>query len=74
MQRAEPLRVGDRVTAEALVAGVLGGMVTATVLAVFATPLFYVLIARGFRSNKADEAKAGSTHADAVATDSVSAG
>ncbi|MEE7491391.1 hypothetical protein [Methylobacterium oryzae] len=27
MQRAEPLRVGDRVTAEALVAGVLGNMV-----------------------------------------------
>lgn len=26
MQRAEPLRVGDRVTAEALVAGVLGNM------------------------------------------------
>jgi multidrug efflux pump len=29
--------------------GVLGGMVTATVLAVFATPLFYVLIASAFR-------------------------
>ncbi len=29
--------------------GVLGGMVTATVLAVFVTPLFYVLIARAFR-------------------------
>jgi len=26
MQRAEPLRVGDRITAEALVAGVLGNM------------------------------------------------
>ena len=59
---------------QAIGTGVLGGMVTATVLAVFVTPLFYVLIARGFRSNKADEAKAGSTHADAVATDSVSAG
>ena len=59
---------------QAIGTGVIGGMVTATVLAVFVTPLFYVLIARGFRSNKADEAKAGSTHADAVATDSVSAG
>ena len=29
--------------------GVLGGMVTATVLAVFATPLFYLLIASAFR-------------------------
>ena len=29
--------------------GVLGGMITATVLAVFATPLFYFLIARAFR-------------------------
>ncbi|WP_447407052.1 efflux RND transporter permease subunit, partial [Clostridium perfringens] len=30
--------------------GVLGGMVTATVLSVFATPLFYVLVARVFGS------------------------
>ncbi len=30
--------------------GVLGGMVTATVLAVFVTPLFYVVIARVFGS------------------------
>ncbi|KQP07891.1 multidrug efflux RND transporter permease subunit [Methylobacterium mesophilicum] len=29
--------------------GVLGGMITATVLAVFVTPLFYVLIASAFR-------------------------
>ena len=34
--------------------GVLGGMITATVLAVFVTPLFYVLIARAFRSRAAD--------------------
>jgi multidrug efflux pump len=33
--------------------GVLGGMVTATVLAVFVTPLFYVLIARTFRRRRA---------------------
>ena len=32
--------------------GVLGGMVTATVLAVFVTPLFYVLIARVFRRRR----------------------
>lgn len=33
--------------------GVLGGMVTATVLAVFVTPLFYVLIGRAFGSRAA---------------------
>ncbi len=32
--------------------GVLGGMVTATVLAVFVTPLLYVLIARGLSSRR----------------------
>ncbi len=32
--------------------GVLGGMVTATVLAVFVTPLLYVLIAKAFGSHK----------------------
>ncbi|CAO4174427.1 SSD domain-containing protein [Methylorubrum aminovorans] len=39
--------------------GVLGGMITATVLAVFVTPLFYVLIARAFQSRGADAAKDG---------------
>lgn len=39
--------------------GVLGGMITATVLAVFVTPLFYVLIAKAFRSRKADRTKEG---------------
>jgi multidrug efflux pump len=48
--------------------GVFGGMVTATVLAVFATPLFYVLIARAFRSRKARGTKEGSAHAGASAT------
>ncbi len=33
--------------------GVLGGMITATVLAVFVTPLFYVLIASAFRRRDA---------------------
>lgn len=33
--------------------GVLGGMITATVLAVFVTPLFYVLIARAFAGKSA---------------------
>ena len=33
--------------------GVLGGMVTATVLAIFATPLFYVLIASAVRGKRA---------------------
>ncbi|ACL57959.1 efflux RND transporter permease subunit [Methylobacterium nodulans] len=40
--------------------GVFGGMVTATVLAVFITPLFYVLIAsafRGFRAAKRDSGR-----------------
>ncbi|ACB27493.1 hypothetical protein [Methylobacterium radiotolerans] len=40
MQRAEPLRVGDRVTAEALVAGVLGNM--AALEAVLAEEAAYV--------------------------------
>ncbi|MBL7406544.1 hypothetical protein INQ30_29980, partial [Escherichia coli] len=39
-QRAEPLRVGDRVTAEALVAGVLGNM--AALEAVLAEEAAYV--------------------------------
>ncbi|GJE73339.1 multidrug efflux RND transporter permease subunit [Methylorubrum podarium] len=47
--------------------GVLGGMITATVLAVFVTPLFYVLIARAFRSRAADAAKDGSPKSDALA-------
>ena len=33
--------------------GVLGGMVTATILAIFVTPLFYVLIASAVQSRKA---------------------
>lgn len=40
MQRAEPLRVGDRITAEALVAGVLGNM--AALEAVLAEEAAYV--------------------------------
>ena len=44
--------------------GVLGGMITATVLAVFVTPLFYVLIARAFRSRTAEAAKNGNLKAD----------
>ena len=40
--------------------GVLGGMITATVFAVFVTPLFYVLIARAFRQRAADAATGGS--------------
>jgi len=39
--------------------GVLGGMITATVLAVFVTPLFYVLIARVFGSAAAGQPEAG---------------
>ena len=43
--------------------GVLGGMVTATVLAVFVTPLFYVLIASIFRSRKASQPQDRDEHA-----------
>jgi multidrug efflux pump len=43
--------------------GVLGGMVTATVLAVFVTPLLYVLIARAFPRRKAMGTKGGQTDA-----------
>ncbi|MEH3143998.1 MAG: efflux RND transporter permease subunit [Methylobacterium frigidaeris] len=46
--------------------GVLGGMVTATVLAVFVTPLFYVLIARAFSGRKATRTKAGQANAPAA--------
>ena len=46
--------------------GVLGGMVTATVLAVFVTPLFYVLIARAFSGRKVTGTKAGQANAPAA--------
>jgi multidrug efflux pump len=39
--------------------GVHGGMITATVLAVFVTPLFYVLIAKAYCARKADGEKEG---------------
>jgi multidrug efflux pump len=38
--------------------GVLGGMITATVLAVFVTPLFYVLIASAARRKRATSSPA----------------
>ncbi len=43
--------------------GVLGGMITATVLAVFATPLFYVLVASALR--RRDDAASRSARAEA---------
>ncbi len=51
--------------------GVLGGMITATVLAVFATPLFYVLVASALRRRddaapRPDRAEAGRTEAAAA--------
>ncbi len=44
--------------------GVLGGMITATVLAVFATPLFYVLIASGLRRRRTAAAPAAPVRAE----------
>ncbi len=49
-----PLAIATGASQRAIGTGVLGGMVTATVLVVFATPQFYVLIARAFRSRKAE--------------------
>lgn len=49
--------------------GVLGGMVTATVLAVLVTPLFYVRIAKTSGSRKRD----GATHADPVDASALAA-
>ncbi len=54
--------------------GVLGGMITATVLAVFVTPLFYVLIARAFRPKEADMGRGVPSHASTSATHGVPAG
>jgi len=54
--------------------GVLGGMITATVLAVFVTPLFYVLIARAFRPRKAGIDEGAPSHAGASTTHGVPAG
>ncbi|WP_156453660.1 efflux RND transporter permease subunit, partial [Methylobacterium sp. CCH5-D2] len=52
--------------------GVLGGMVTATVLAVFVTPLLYVLVARAFPSRRARGTRDG--QADASAAHGIPAG
>jgi multidrug efflux pump len=52
--------------------GVLGGMITATVLAVFVTPLFYVLIARAFQVRTATATTGG--QADAPAAQGIPAG
>ncbi|MGU3418409.1 hypothetical protein [Methylobacterium sp. D54C] len=56
MQRAEPLRVGDRITAEALVAGVLGNM--AALEAVLAEEAAYVREGRLQEGVAAGEPKA----------------
>ena len=52
--------------------GVLGGMVTATVLAVFATPLFYVLIARAMGARTAPSPADGGARAGAPGTPETS--
>jgi len=54
--------------------GVFGGMVAATALAVFATPLFYVLIARAFRLRKVGKDEDVPSHAGAPTTHGVPAG
>ncbi|KQP28769.1 acriflavine resistance protein B [Methylobacterium sp. Leaf102] len=51
--------------------GVLGGMITATVLAVFVTPLFYVLVAHAFRSRKLDGTRSGANHTEAAVSHGV---
>ncbi|WP_156453446.1 efflux RND transporter permease subunit, partial [Methylobacterium sp. CCH5-D2] len=52
--------------------GVLGGMVTATVLAVFVTPLLFVLIARASPSRQAMGTKGRQT--EAASTHGIPAG
>ncbi|KZC00335.1 Multidrug resistance protein MexB [Methylobacterium radiotolerans] len=52
--------------------GVLGGMVTATVLAVFVTPLFYVLIARAMGARTAPSPADGGARARAPGTPETS--
>lgn len=41
--------------------GVVGGMITATVLALFFVPLFYVLVVKVFERNRPAAATAGET-------------
>ncbi len=54
--------------------GVLGGMITATVLAVFVAPLFYVLIAHAFRQRKTGMGGDAPSHAGTPAIRGAPAG
>ena len=49
---------GSMNSQRAIGTGVLGGMIMATVLAVFVAPLYSVLIAWAFQSRRKDEARA----------------
>ena len=62
-----PLAIATRAEAQSRIAigtAVIGGMLTATVLAIFFVPLFFVLVRRVFKSRHATTAE---SHADADA-------